>query len=182
MIETQRLRLTPLTPMDIEPLALLFLDPQVTRFLPQLVCRDHDAARALAGDRIEAYARQWRTRGLARWGVRLRQDDSLIGWSGLSFVEEFDEVEVLWLLGQPHWGRGVASEAGRAAFDFGFERQGLTRIVAMTLPENAVARRVMEKFGMRYERHARRRAFGDAAVVLYGLSRADYMASLGRAR
>jgi RimJ/RimL family protein N-acetyltransferase len=48
----------------------------------------------------------------------------------------------------PRRGRGYASEAARAALAIGFGELGLDRVVAVTHPENAASRRVMEKLGM----------------------------------
>jgi hypothetical protein len=33
-------------------------------------------------------------------------------------------------LARPYWGRGIATEAGRAFIDFGFEELGMTQIIA----------------------------------------------------
>ena len=41
-----------------------------------------------------------------------------------------------------------ATEAARAALDYGFNKLGLTEIVALTVPANWRSRRVMERLGM----------------------------------
>jgi RimJ/RimL family protein N-acetyltransferase len=51
-------------------------------------------------------------------------------------------------LGRAYWGRGYASEAARAALDYGFGELGLAEIVAVTVPANQRSRRVMERLGM----------------------------------
>jgi len=45
------------------------------------------------------------------------------------------------------WGRGLATEAGRAFVDFGFDELKLTRIVTSVQVENAASIRVLEKLG-----------------------------------
>jgi RimJ/RimL family protein N-acetyltransferase len=57
-------------------------------------------------------------------------------------------VEMAWRLARPYWGRGYASEAARAALDFGFSKVGLAEIVAYTVPHNHRSRGVMERIGM----------------------------------
>ena len=59
------------------------------------------------------------------------------------------EVEVLYALGRPFWGRGYAREAAAAALRFGFETVGLDRIVAFVVPENTASARVLEAVGLR---------------------------------
>ena len=46
-----------------------------------------------------------------------------------------------------YWGKGLATEAGAAAVDFGFTTGGLVRIVSIYEPENAASGRVMERLG-----------------------------------
>ena len=52
-----------------------------------------------------------------------------------------------WRLSEPWRGRGLATEAGAAAVDFGFTHGGLDRIVSIYEPENAASGRVMEHLG-----------------------------------
>jgi ribosomal-protein-alanine N-acetyltransferase len=80
-------------------------------------------------------------------------------------------VELLYALSRASWGRGLATEAGRAALEHGFGPAGLERIVAVTRPEHWASRRVMERLGMAYE--ADRDAFG-MQVVCYALTRGDW--------
>ena len=47
----------------------------------------------------------------------------------------------------PGVGRGLATEAGAAAVDFGFTTGGLDRIVSIYEPENVASGRVMERLG-----------------------------------
>lgn len=83
----------------------------------------------------------------------LRRSWGLLGWPWLEFEAHFAPcVEVGWRLAREHWGHGYATEAGRAALEFGFERLGLEEIVAFTVPDNVASRRVMERLGMHHDR------------------------------
>ncbi len=57
-------------------------------------------------------------------------------------------VEIGWRLAHEYWGRGYATEAARAALDFGFHRLELKEIVSFTVPANRRSRSVMERIGM----------------------------------
>lgn len=59
-----------------------------------------------------------------------------------------------WLL-QPAEGKGYMSEALKAVCNFCFDRLGLARLEAATLPENARSRGVLERCGFREEGLAR---------------------------
>ena len=81
----------------------------------------------------------------------MRDTGEFIGFAGLavpSFEAHFTPaVEVGWRLARGAWGNGYATEAGRAALDFGFERAGLEEIVSFTTVANRRSRAVMERLG-----------------------------------
>jgi RimJ/RimL family protein N-acetyltransferase len=122
-------------------------DPEVMECLPRTLSTAQSDAlieRIEAGFQANAY-------GL--WAVELPGEAPFIGFVGLARVE-FDvffapAVEVGWRLARPFWGRGLASEAARAALAFGFEQCGLAEVVSFTVEGNARSRAVMERLGMR---------------------------------
>jgi RimJ/RimL family protein N-acetyltransferase len=82
----------------------------------------------------------------------VRESEEFIGFAGLA-VPEFEAhftpaVEIGWRLARSAWGKGYATEAARAALDFGFEEVGLAEVVSFTVPANRRSRAVMERIGM----------------------------------
>ena len=78
-----------------------------------------------------------------------------IGSVGLN-VPQFEAhftpaVEVGWRLLPEQWGNGYATEAARAAVEFGFTRLGLDEIVSFTTTANEPSRAVMERLGMTHD-------------------------------
>lgn len=59
-------------------------------------------------------------------------------------------------IGLPYVGRGLMTDAVRAAVQFAFGPLGLNRLEAACLPENVVSARVLEKTGFQREGRARR--------------------------
>lgn len=57
-------------------------------------------------------------------------------------------MEVGWRLHPDQWGRGLATEGGRASLRYGFEQLDLDRIISIFMPDNAASGRVMDKLGM----------------------------------
>ena len=53
-----------------------------------------------------------------------------------------------WRLARAYWGKGYATEAARAALDYGFAQLMLDEIVAITVLANWRSRGVMERLGM----------------------------------
>ena len=140
-----RLAMHPLRPDHLADLQALYADPDVVRFLTPL-----DEAAHLA--RIDEAARMWRTRGHGRVAVHDRESGRFVGRSGLQYWADRDEVEVTWALRHEFWGRGLATEAGRAWLDWGFARLDVPYITALIAPENSGSRAVAERLGMTVER------------------------------
>ena len=91
-------------------------------------------------------------RGFGRWAIEVPGIAGFIGFVGLSvpnFQAAFTPcVEIGWRLAYDHWGHGYATEAARAALDFGFGELALHEIVSFTVPANLRSRGVMERIGM----------------------------------
>lgn len=147
-VETARLVLRPLERGDTEAYAAMRGDPEVWRWLPGGSATAPEAA-AAAGDRVTQFAAHWRQRGYGIWGV-FERSGALVGHCGLNHLEQFDEVEVLYAFARRAWGQGYATEAARAAVDFGFGPAGLGRIIGLVHPDNRASQRVLEKLGMSY--------------------------------
>jgi RimJ/RimL family protein N-acetyltransferase len=139
-LRTARLLLRPWRDADVAAFEELNADPEVMEFLRVLP----DWA-----DRARAH---WETHGFGQWVVEIPGTASFIGVVGLnsiSYPAHFTPaVEIAWRLARAYWGRGYATEAARAALDYGFEKLGLAEIVATTVPANRRSRQVMERLGM----------------------------------
>ena len=103
---------------------------------------------------LERYRDQLARRGFTWWPWRERSSDELVGLVGLNAAEVEGEpvVEVGWSIVPTRWGEGLATEAGRASLDWGFERCALDEVVSFTMVDNERSRRVMEKLGLEYVR------------------------------
>jgi RimJ/RimL family protein N-acetyltransferase len=131
---------------DREPFARLNADPRVMEFFPSTLSREQSDALV---DRIETHFRQ---HGFGLLAAELRSNGSFVGFVGLNlpaFKARFTPcVEAGWRIAPDLWGKGLATEAARAAIDHGFHVLGIGEIVSFTVPANLRSRRVMEKLGM----------------------------------
>lgn len=131
---------------DLEPFAATNADPRVMEFFPALQTREESAA---AYGRVQAHFAE---HGFGLWAVEAPGEADFAGFIGLN-VPKYEAhftpcVEVGWRLAFPFWGRGFATEGGRAALEFAFSQLGLAEVVSMTTVTNQRSRRVMEKLGM----------------------------------
>jgi [ribosomal protein S5]-alanine N-acetyltransferase len=151
MIETDRLILRPFEPDDLEAYAAIRSRPANARFLP-----GGEAGASDAGDRVRANGTPWglaawNAGGFAPWAVIEKSSTRLIGHLGLRYLPEIDETELLYLIDEPWWGKGFATEGGHAAVRFARDRLGARRLVAFALPENGASIAVMRKLGFRFD-------------------------------
>jgi RimJ/RimL family protein N-acetyltransferase len=149
-LATDRLLLRGWRESDRAPFAALNADPEVTRFLGA-GRRDRAASDAL----VAGFVEHWNSSHFGLWAVERKEDGAFLGFTGLArptFEAAFTPaVEVGWRLAHNAWGRGYATEAARAAVEFGFVTIGLDEIVSFTVPANDRSRRVMERLGMTHD-------------------------------
>lgn len=144
IIETERLLLRNFTERDAELIYQLNLDPEVTRYTGDPF-RDKDHAREVLEKTILP---QYACYGHGRWAVHTKPGLEFIGWCGLKYLPELNEIDLGYRFLKPAWGRGYATEAAFASLRFGFEKLGIKRIVGRALPGNTASLRVLEKCGM----------------------------------
>jgi ribosomal-protein-alanine N-acetyltransferase len=99
---------------------------------------------------IDRQLDHWQKHGYGWWAVEHRSSSRLVGWCGLQYLSDTDEVEVAYHISRDHWGRGLATEAASAAVDYGFRTVGLPAIIALAHPDNSRSQRVIEKLGMAF--------------------------------
>jgi ribosomal-protein-alanine N-acetyltransferase len=149
-ITTERLTLRPFVEQDADPLYHILAQEGVLCYFPN--------PEPPPPDRIERFVshqiKHWEDHGFGWWAVELRTEQKLIGWNGLQYLPETDEIEIGYLLNRDYWGRGLATEGARPGLRFGFETLGLERIIALTHPENVASQRVIAKLGMAFTNEA----------------------------
>lgn len=145
-IQTPRLILRALEPADAEVLHRIYQTEGVLRYFPTTSPPPLERVRRF----VTSQQVHWDNHGYGNWGIMPAGQVEIIGWAGLQFLPELDETEVGYLLDQPFWGKGLATEAARASVQFGFERCGLDHVIALVHLENFASRRIIEKCGMTY--------------------------------
>ncbi len=144
---TDRLVLRRFRPDDLPALTALNADPEVMRYItgratPPMEVRDRFLPEYLAD--YERYG------GLGRWVAEERTTAAFLGWFSLRPVEGTgDTLELGYRLLRDAWGRGFATEGGRAMLGMAFTIFGAQRVVAQTMTVNTRSRAVMERLGMR---------------------------------
>lgn len=88
---------------------------------------------------------------------------------GIGFERMIDvhrmTAEVGYWLGEPFWGRGIASAALAEATPYAFTSLGLQRLQAMVFEGNAASMRVLEKNGFELEGRLKHYIFKDGRLL-----------------
>ena len=144
-LETPRLLIRRLEPGDVEPLAVLWTDVEVTRYLGG----PRDPQRVRASMAADAAAVEQPAMDL--WTVVEKVGGRVVGHCGLleKTVDGRAEVELVYVLARWAWGHGYATEAAAAVCKYAFEGLGLRRLVSLVDPPNAASLRVAARLGMR---------------------------------
>jgi RimJ/RimL family protein N-acetyltransferase len=145
-LTTARLVLRPFTFGDLRELATLHSEESFWWFpLRSAMSKDETIGF------LERVLARYESDGFGIEALLDRSSGTMIGWAGLAVPHFLPEilpaVEVGWRLSGPWRGRGLATEVGAAAVEFGFTTGGLERIVSIYEPENVASGRVMEHLG-----------------------------------
>ena len=205
---TPRLRLEPIGPANARDLWLVHSDDDVWPWYdgerPTL-----EQVEGWAATRGDA----WRFQGVHKWIAYDRISGEVVGRGGLSrppvdedwgqlyaylpdeswvrvphasprpFVAHANWLEIGWALRHEFWGRGYATEIGRAGLAFAFDVLGVEAVVSIAIRHNARSRAVMERMGMRYVGEIRSRGLveggagvqDDAPYAVCVLSRSEWI-------
>lgn len=125
-------------------------------------------------------AQHWVAQGHIEFGgenYAIVIDDVAVGGAGVIQGEGqfICNVEIGYWLGQPYWGRGVATAVVRVLAERAFALPGITRVFAGVHADNPASARVLQKNGFEREGVLRRSAIKNGEVidrVLYAKIRA----------
>jgi ribosomal-protein-alanine N-acetyltransferase len=141
-LQTERLALRPVTAVDIDLLHAMWIDPDMRRYLWD----DMVIPREMVSEVIESHLTVLEPRGIGFWVVGLGGEAA--GFCGFRFLDEGSEIELLFGFQPRYWGRGLATEAARAALEYLWHSTEFQRVFARTDPPNVASVGVLKKLGM----------------------------------
>lgn len=169
MLETSRLTLKPGTLADAPHLLQLNSDPDVVRYTGDASLFNLLEAEKVVKERLIPQFEKYK---MSRFSVFLK-DGTYIGWCGLKYFPEQDEVDLGYRFMKKFWGKGFATEASLACLEYGFETLKLKRILAKAMPDNVGSLKVMQKLGMTFRGH-HHDPTDPHAFVLYDMTAEEY--------
>jgi len=148
ILETERLLFRKPVLADMDAFCAMEADPDVRRYVGGRPRTREEAEKRFLNS-LDAPV----VGGLYMLSAIYKPEDKYVGRCGI--YPHFDndgnpiphEASLGLYITKAHWGRGLATEAGRAFIDLGFMELGIERIYAAIQVGNAASVRVMEKLG-----------------------------------
>jgi ribosomal-protein-alanine N-acetyltransferase len=161
-ILTTRLRLRPLTAVDLDALLEIYLHPDVARWIGAHTRQDVEAE-------ISQHIASQNDLGWSRWAVEDCATGRVIGDCGLQLGYDFHPDA---------WGRGIATEAAQAVMRQALGPLALERVVAVVKPDHVASQRVLAKAGLHSA--GARLAYGERMLLYESSPLGRETASRGR--
>lgn len=142
-LETERLKLRPVTLNDIHDMYEYASDEETVTYIFPIHQSLHDTRESIADYFMSA--------PFGKYGIELKETGKLIGTIDLRVEDQHNIAEIGYALNKAFWGQGYVPEAANELLRLGFEELQLMRIFATHDIDNPKSGRVMEKIGMKIE-------------------------------
>jgi RimJ/RimL family protein N-acetyltransferase len=149
ILETERLVLREFDERDVAAFFALGSDPAVVRYTGDPGGGLVSLEQAMDVLRSRPLA-DYRKYGYGRWACVHRATGEVIGFAGLKFLEDLQEIDLGYRLLPAYWGQGLATEACRAIIGYGRAHLNLDDVIGLVDPENTASVRVLEKLGFTF--------------------------------
>ncbi|MBE9557956.1 MAG: GNAT family N-acetyltransferase [Proteobacteria bacterium] len=145
-LETERLLLRPFREEDAPAVHEHCENWNIARMLTRI---PHPYSRDIAARWIASHAAEWRSGDEHTFCIEF--DGKTVGAIGLRRISAAT-YELGYWLGEPFWGKGIATEATRRTMGYAFEELGAENLSSGHYVDNPASGRVLEKCGFRYTR------------------------------
>lgn len=169
LMETERLRLRPVTVKDAELMLSVWNDPAFIRHVLDRGIRTLEQAR----EAIESGAQKlFEDYGYGPYCMSLKSDGTLVGICGLFKRENLEDPDIGFSVLPPYCGKGYAGEAAVAVVDYARDELGIDVLTAIVAPANVPSIGLIEKLGLTFEQMITMPG-DDNAIRLYSMALTD---------
>jgi ribosomal-protein-alanine N-acetyltransferase len=163
VFQTPRLILRRFTEADTSLLLQLNSNPEVLKYLHEPLLETEEQAHHVLHNIIFPQYNN----NLGRWAIHLNDSNEFIGWCGLKYLSENDEIDLGYRLMPPFWGKGYAFEAAKHTITYGLQQLHLKTIVGRAHIQNTASLHILEKVGMQF---IKEEILDDCPVKTYTIS------------
>lgn len=148
VLETDRLTIRRLEHGDAAFVVELLNQPSFIRYIGDKGVRTVDDARQYLDDGpLDSYRRH----GFGLYLTELRSNGAPVGMCGLLKRDELEFPDLGFAFLPQYWSNGYALESAAAVLRYGREVLGMSRVLAVTSPDNASSARLLGKLGLTFD-------------------------------
>lgn len=147
---------------DLERVCILFINEKVIQHL-SVPYSAKDISRSDERKWLKKTIFAYRQKKPKEFNLAIEVDGEYVGSIGAHHIDYTNEkTEIGYWIGEPYWGKGIASHAIRKFVVLLFKKYNFKRIEALPYSYNIASQKVLEKAGFNYEGERRK------AVKRYG--------------
>ncbi|MEK4743530.1 MULTISPECIES: GNAT family N-acetyltransferase [unclassified Bacillus (in: firmicutes)] len=149
VLETERLTLRWLDVKDAPFILELVNDPAWIQFIGDKGIKNlEDAKKYILNGPVDMYNKM----GFGLYLVERKEDLTPIGMCGLIKRDSLEDVDIGFAFLEKFRSKGYGYESAAAVIEYGVQKLGLKRIVAITSIDNVASGTLLEKVGLRFEK------------------------------
>ncbi|EEK72348.1 MULTISPECIES: GNAT family N-acetyltransferase [Bacillus] len=149
VLETERLTLRWLDIKDAPFILELVNDPAWIQFIGDKGVKNlEDAKKYILNGPVDMYNKM----GFGLYLVERKEDLTPIGMCGLIKRDSLEDVDIGFAFLEKFRSKGYGYESAAAVIEYGVQKLGLKRIVAITSIDNVASGTLLEKVGLRFEK------------------------------
>ncbi|TZF98638.1 GNAT family N-acetyltransferase (plasmid) [Chryseobacterium panacisoli] len=137
--KNERIIIREFTPKEFLLFSTLFENENVTRYLPYKTPEEYK-------DMFDKALADYEAGPFSRWGIFDTQNNDFVGMClARIFLDNPDQLEIGYTLGENYWGKGLGTEVCKALVDYCLSLNHQKDIVAVTDLENIGSQKVLLK-------------------------------------
>lgn len=149
VLETERLTLRWLDVKDAPFILELVNDPAWIQFIGDKGIKNlEDAKKYILNGPVDMYNKM----GFGLYLVERKEDLTPLGMCGLIKRDSLEDVDIGFAFLEKFRSKGYGYESAVAVIEYGVQKLGLKRIVAITSIDNVASGTLLEKVGLRFEK------------------------------
>lgn len=145
MLESKRLYYLQWEPKDFDILKDTLGNPKVCQYLPGKNKKSDEEIQKWLDFYVNSFNDDL---GNKIYKIILKETGEVIGYGGLGYVKEFDQIEIMYGFDQKHWGLGYATEVSQKLKEFA-KSIGIRFLIALSDINNEPSRKVLLKTGFK---------------------------------
>ena len=142
-MESKRLKFRKFNFDDIDDLKEILTNPNVCKYLPGEGAYTEEVVDKWLAHFIRTFKDEHDTH---LYAIEEKHIDKVIGYGGIGYVKEFDQMEIMYGFSESVWGRGYGTEASLRFKELAKEL-GMTFLIALADVDNVGSQKILKRTG-----------------------------------